>query len=38
LVQYCMDIKKMSYSQILADTTSEQKVRQEMMRWFSRRE
>lgn len=34
LVQYCMDIKKMSYKQLLADTTNEQIVRQEMMRWF----
>jgi hypothetical protein len=38
LVQYCMDIKKMNHKQILADTTSEQTVRQEMMGWFSRRE
>ncbi|MBK6997045.1 MAG: hypothetical protein IPH31_19800 [Lewinellaceae bacterium] len=38
LVQYCMDIKKMNYKQILADTTSEQTVRQEMMAWFSGRE
>ena len=38
LVQYCMDIKKMSYIQILEDTTSEQTVRQEMLSWFSRRE
>ena len=38
LVQYCIDIKKMTYKQILADTTSEQIVRQEMMSWFSRRE
>ncbi len=36
LVQYCMDIKKMNYNQILADTTSEQTVRQEMMTWFRR--
>lgn len=34
LVQYCMDIKKMTYLQILADTTSEQTVRQEMMSAF----
>jgi len=38
LVQYCMDIKKMNYKQVLADTTSEHTVRQEMMRWFSGRE
>lgn len=35
LVQYCMDIKKMNYKQIIADTTNEQTVRHEMMRWFS---
>jgi hypothetical protein len=38
LVQYCMDIRKMTYRQILADTTSEQTVRQEMMSWFGRQE
>ena len=38
LVQYCMDIKKMSYKQILADRTNEQTVRQEMMSWFKLRE
>jgi hypothetical protein len=38
LVQYCMDIKKMTYKQIISDTTSEQTVRQEMMSWFSGRE
>jgi hypothetical protein len=38
LIQYCMDIKKMTYRQILTDTTSEQIVRQEMMNWFSGRE
>lgn len=35
LVQYCMDIKKMTYEQILADTTSEQAVRKEMMSWYN---
>ena len=38
LIQYCMDIKKMTYSQILADTKSEQTVRQEMLSWFGKRE
>lgn len=38
LVQYCMNIKKMSYKQILADTASEQTIRQEMMNWFSKQE
>ena len=38
LIQYYIDIKKMTYKQILADTKSEQIVRQEMMSWFSRQE
>jgi len=38
LVQYCIEIKKMNYRQVLGDTTSEQTVRQEMMRWFGGRE
>ena len=37
LVQYCMDIKKMKYQQILADTTSEQRIRLEMMNWYNDR-
>ncbi len=35
LVQYCMDIKKMTYHEVLADTISEHHIRQEMMRWFN---
>ncbi len=38
LVQYCMDIKKMSYKQLLGDTTNEQTIRQEMMNWYNERE
>jgi hypothetical protein len=38
LVQYCMDIKKMDYRQLLADKTSEQTVREQMMNWYSGRE
>ncbi len=34
LVQYCMDIKQMSYEKLLTDTTSEQNIRQEMMKWY----
>jgi hypothetical protein len=33
LVQYCLDIRKMSYRQLLTDTTSEQSIRREMMNW-----
>ncbi|MGB4774319.1 MAG: hypothetical protein WBP45_04045 [Daejeonella sp.] len=36
LVQYCIDIKKMTYKQILADTTNQQTVRQEMMKWYEK--
>lgn len=36
LVQYCMDIKMMTYEQILVDTTNEQIVRQEMMDWYEK--
>ncbi|MGB8194582.1 MAG: hypothetical protein WCF67_21805 [Chitinophagaceae bacterium] len=35
LVQYCMDIKKMSYAQIIQDTTSEKSLNDQMMKWFS---
>lgn len=34
LVQYCIDIKKMTYKQILTDTTSETGIKQEMMNWY----
>lgn len=34
LVQYALDIKKMSYQQLLADTTTEKLVRQQMMNWY----
>ena len=35
LVQYCMDIKKMNYREILLDTASEANLKKEMMQWFS---
>ena len=38
LIQYCINIKKMTYKQILTDTKSKQTVRQEMMSWFVRQE
>ncbi len=34
LLQYCMDIKKMNYRQVLADTSGMQAVKQEMMNWY----
>ena len=34
LIQYCLDIKKMNYGQLLTDTASEQSIKKEMMEWF----
>jgi hypothetical protein len=34
LVQYCSDIKKINFEQLLKDTTTEEAVRQEMMSWY----
>jgi hypothetical protein len=36
LVQYCMDIKNMSYHQILADTTKEITIENQMMSWYQK--
>ena len=36
LIQYCMDIKKMTYKQVLTDTTKEENLRQEMMNWHDK--
>lgn len=36
LIQYCMDIKKMSYQQILADKTGEETIRREMIEWYNK--
>ena len=34
IVQYCLDKKKMSYQQLLTDTTSEQIIKREMIKWY----
>lgn len=34
LTQFCLDIKKMNYQQLLADTSARQVVQQEMMAWY----
>jgi len=34
LIQYCMDIKKMTFQQILTDTVPKEKVRQQMIQWY----
>ena len=36
LLQYCLNVKKMSYKQLLKDTTSEQSIEQEMMKWYEK--
>ncbi len=36
LVQYCLDIKQMTYEKLLADTTSEQETSQQMIHWYSK--
>jgi len=38
LIQYCMEIKKMSFMQLLKDTTQEGTVRQQMMNWYSKQD
>jgi hypothetical protein len=36
LMQYCGDVKKMTFREILQDTTGEDVVRREMMDWYNR--
>ena len=36
LIQYCLDIKKMNYQQLLTDPTSEKSIKQEMMKWYEK--
>ncbi len=35
LVQYCLDIKKLSYEQLIKDKTEESELRAAMMKWYS---
>lgn len=35
LVQYCMDVKKMTFMQILNDTVKEETIKMQMMDWYS---
>ena len=35
LIQYCMEVKKMSFVQLLEDNTPEETVRQQMLNWYS---
>jgi hypothetical protein len=34
LVQYCLDIKKMNYQEVLGDTSSKEFIKLEMMKWY----
>lgn len=34
LVQYCLEVKKMTYQQLLSDTTSQKTVESNMLKWF----
>lgn len=34
MMQYCMDVKKMTYQQVLSDTKSESLIQSEMMIWY----
>ncbi len=34
-VQYCMEIKKMNYRQLLEDTSSEKTIKNEMINWYN---
>jgi len=36
LVQYCLDIKKMSYNELLNDKTNENALQTEMLNWYHR--
>lgn len=36
LTTYCLDVQKMTYRQLLADTTSEQTVTVQLARWYQR--
>jgi hypothetical protein len=35
LIQYCLDVKKMTYENVLKDSTSEQTITTQMMNWFA---
>lgn len=35
LMQFCLDIKKMTYMQVLKDTTQEETAKQQMMFWYN---
>jgi hypothetical protein len=36
LVEYCLEVKKWNFVQLLQDTTAEETIRQEMINWYSK--
>ncbi len=38
LVQYCLDIKEMTYTDLLADSKPEEEVKAEMLQWYKEQE
>lgn len=38
LTSYCLDVKKITYQQLIADTTSEQTVHRQLLSWYQRGE
>jgi len=37
LVKFCMDVKKMTYTQVIDDTTNEETIHKQMMSWYNPR-
>jgi hypothetical protein len=37
LVQYCLDIKQMTYQQLLSDTTNELDIKNELAKWYNKK-
>lgn len=35
LVQYCMDVKKMTFTQVINDSVKDETIKQQMMNWYS---
>jgi hypothetical protein len=36
LIQYCMEIKKMTFIELMKDTTEEKTIKQQMMNWYNK--
>lgn len=38
LIQYCLEIKKMTFAELFKDTTQENVVRQQMIKWYNKQQ